>query len=94
MVYTERIEALKSLISQRIVVIDGPRGTAIQAYNLEAHHFGGPEYDGCNEYLTITRPDIVAEIHQGHLDAGADILGTNSFGGTPIVLADTGTVTV
>ena len=50
--YTERIEALKSLISERIVVIDGPRGTAIQAYNLEARHFGGPEYDGCNEYLT------------------------------------------
>ena len=83
-----RIGALKSLFRERIVVMDGPRGTAIQSYNLPPEDFGGPEYDGCNEYLSLTRPDIVAEIHQGYLDAGADILGSNTFGATSVVLAE------
>ena len=84
----QRIEKLKSLFGQRIVVMDGPRGTSILALDLKPEDFGGTEYDGCNEYLVITRPDIVTEIYQGFLEAGADILGTNTFGASSVVLAE------
>ena len=83
-----RIEQLKSLLQERILVIDGAMGTAIQALDLGADDFGGPEYEGCNENLILTQPDAIAEIHQGYLDAGADILETNTFGATPVVLAE------
>ena len=84
----ERIATLKSLLNERILVIDGAMGTAIQARELGPEDFGGPEYEGCNEYLVITRPDVIAEIHQEYLEAGADILETNTFGATPVVLAE------
>ena len=77
----ERIDTLKSLLKERILVIDGAMGTSIQARGLGPEDFGGPEYEGCNEYLVLTRPDLIADIHQGFLDAGADILETNTFGG-------------
>ena len=69
-----RIDKLKSLLGERILVIDGAVGTAIQDLNLGPEDFGGPEFEGCNEYLVLTRPDLVAAIHQSYLDAGADIL--------------------
>ena len=50
--------------------------------------FGGPEYEGCNEHLIITRPDVIGSIHQSFLDAGADIVETNTFGATSVVLAE------
>ena len=53
---------------------------------LTAEDFGGEEYDGCNEYLNITRPDVIENIHRAYLEAGADIICTNTFGGTPVVL--------
>ena len=83
-----RIDKLKSLLGERILVIDGAVGTAIQDLNLGPEDFGGPEFEGCNEYLVLTRPDLVAAIHQSYLDAGADILETDSFGATAVVLAD------
>jgi 5-methyltetrahydrofolate--homocysteine methyltransferase len=84
----ERIAVLKSLLQQRILVIDGAMGTSIQARDLGPDDFGGPEYEGCNEHLIITRPDVIAEIHQEFLDAGADILETNTFGATSVVLSE------
>ncbi len=83
-----RARLLEQLLAERILVLDGAMGTAIQAKDLEADDFGGPEYDGCNEFLVETRPDVVKDIHRAHLDAGADIIETNTFGGTPIVLAE------
>ena len=87
---TERIGILKSLLlpEGRILVVDGAMGTAIQGRDLGPDDFGGPEYEGCNEYLNITRPDVIADIHQGYLDAGADIIETNTFGATSVVLAE------
>lgn len=85
-----RIEALKSLLRERVLVLDGAMGTAIQSRNLRPEDFGGPEYEGCNEYLVITRPEVIAEVHQGYLDAGADIIETDSFGATAVVLAEYG----
>ena len=62
-----RIAQLKSLLGQRILVIDGAMGTAIQALDLGPDDFGGPEFEGCNENLILTRPDAVAQIHQEYL---------------------------
>ncbi len=63
-------------------------GTSIQGRDLGPEDFGGVDYEGCNEYLTLTRPDVIAQIHQDYLDAGADILETNTFGATSVVLAE------
>ena len=87
---TDRISALKSSLAQRILVIDGAMGTSIQDCNLGPDDFGGIEYEGCNEYIVITRPDVIEGIHQGFLDAGADIIETDTFGATSVVLEEYG----
>jgi 5-methyltetrahydrofolate--homocysteine methyltransferase len=86
----ERTRLLEELLAERILVLDGATGTAIQAHHLTADDFGGPQLEGCNENLVFTRPDVVLDIHRGYLEAGADIIETNTFGGTPIVLAEYG----
>src|ERR1700694_5528665 len=86
----ERAEALKEVLAERILVLDGATGTWLQGQNLTAADFGGPELEGCNENLVHTRPDVVREIHRKYFAAGADIVETNSFGGAPIVLAEYG----
>src|SRR5207237_10428645 len=86
----ESAEALRELLSQRILVLDGAMGTMLQQRNLSAADFGGAALEGCNENLVRTRPDVVLDIHRKYLQAGADIIETNSFGGTPIVLAEYG----
>src|SRR5678810_1098965 len=60
----------------------------IQARNLSAEDFGGAALEGCNENLNLTRPDVIRGIHQAYLDAGADLISTNSFGCAPYVLAE------
>src|SRR5215813_4059334 len=86
----ERNRLLEALLAERILVLDGATGTAIQAHHLTAQDFGGPQLEGCNENLVFTRPDVVLDIHRGYLAAGADIIETNTFGGTSIVLAEYG----
>jgi 5-methyltetrahydrofolate--homocysteine methyltransferase len=86
----ERIGLLKKALSERIVIIDGAAGTSIQAMHLSAADFGGAHLDGCNENLVRTRPDKIRELHRGFLEAGADIIETNTFGATRIVLAEYG----
>jgi len=73
-------------LSQKILVLDGAMGTALQDENLCAQDFGGDSLEGCNENLVLTRPKIIEKIHESHLLAGCDIIETNTFGGTPIVL--------
>ena len=63
-------------------------GTMIQARALSADDFGGAKYEGCNEYLNVTRPDVIRDIHLAYLDAGAHLISTNSFGAAPYVLAE------
>jgi 5-methyltetrahydrofolate--homocysteine methyltransferase len=82
--------ALRELLRERILILDGAMGTMLQQVNLTAEDFGGPELEGCNENLVLTRPDVVLEIHRKYLQAGADIIETNSFGSTPVVLAEYG----
>ena len=85
-----RERALVAALKQRILVLDGATGTAFQAANLGPADFGGEELDGCNENLVATRPDVVLDVHRSYLEAGADIVETNTFGGTPLVLAEYG----
>ncbi|WHX99787.1 methionine synthase [Neobacillus sp. DY30] len=73
-------------IHKRILVMDGAMGTMLQQENLTAEDFGGEQYDGCNEYLNLTAPNVIAKIHREYLEAGADIIETNTFGATSIVL--------
>ncbi len=82
--------ALRELLRERILVLDGAMGTMLQQENLTAEDFGGPQYEGCNENLVLTRPDVVLGIYRKYLEAGSDIIETNSFGSTPIVLAEYG----
>ena len=86
----ERTEELLGVLAERVLVMDGATGTGIQARDLTAADFGGPEYEGCNENLVLTRPDVVRDLHASYLDAGADMVETNTFGGTPLVLAEYG----
>jgi len=85
-----RIQRLKQALAERIVVLDGAMGTLIQAKNLKAADFGGPELEGCNENLVLTRPELIRDIHRSYFDAGADVTETDTFGATPLVLAEYG----
>src|SRR5437867_6435497 len=85
-----RSDRLRALLAERIVVLDGATGTYLQGRDLTARDFGGPEYEGCNEHLVLTRPDVVREMHEGYLASGADIIETDTFGGTRIVLGEYG----
>jgi 5-methyltetrahydrofolate--homocysteine methyltransferase len=81
---------LREILRERILVLDGAMGTMLQQENLTAADFGGPQYEGCNENLVLTRPDVVLGIHRKYLQAGSDIIETNSFGSAPVVLAEYG----
>ncbi|KAF0996094.1 methionine synthase [Geobacillus sp. TFV-3] len=81
---------LEQQLKKKILVIDGAMGTMIQNANLSAADFGGEAYEGCNEYLTLTAPHVIRGIHEAYLDAGADIIETNTFGATRIVLDEYG----
>lgn len=79
-------QALTEQLNKKIVIMDGAMGTMLQQADLTADDFGGEEYDGCNENLNFTRPDVIESIHLKYLEAGADIIETNTFGATRIVL--------
>src|ERR1700739_952569 len=83
-------KALRELLAQRILVLDGAMGTMLQQRNLSAEDFGGPALEGCNENLVRTRPDVVLDVHRKYLEAGADLIETDTFGAAPIVLAEYG----
>ena len=84
----DRTDELRKLLSERILVLDGATGTMLQSKRLRADDFGGADLEGCNEVLVATRPDVILDVHRAYLEAGADIIETNTFGGTPLVLAE------
>jgi 5-methyltetrahydrofolate--homocysteine methyltransferase len=86
----ERTALLKRLLGERILVLDGAMGTSIQTLDLGPADFGGAELEGCNENLVLTRPDVIGDVHERFLAAGADIIETDTFGATPLVLAEYG----
>ncbi len=92
---TPQYQELKDILSKRIMVIDGAMGTMIQRYKLSEEDFRGERFKdfhadikGNNEILSLTRPDIIASIHKEYLDAGADIIETNTFSANTVSQAD------
>src|SRR5258708_7168196 len=83
-----RSQQLYDALASRILIIDGAMGTMLQAYNPTLEDFGGAGLENCNENLCRTRPAWIRDIHRAYLDSGADIIETNSFQGSPIVLAE------
>ena len=90
-----RIQQLPALLSQRILILDGAMGTMIQNYKLDEVAYRGKRFKdfahdvkGNNDLLTLTQPQIIREIHEQYLDAGADIIETNTFNSTAVAMAD------
>ena len=90
-----KISVLKKALNQRILILDGAMGTMIQRYALNEMEYRGERFadwpvdlKGNNDLLSITQPDIIREIHHAYLEAGADIIETNSFNSTVISMAD------
>lgn len=84
------MDDIAELLKHRILLLDGAMGTSIHQFNLGENDFGGEKYEGCNEYLVITRPDVISRIHESYLEAGSDIIETNTFAGSSITLAEFG----
>ena len=92
---SERLAALREAMGERILVIDGAMGTSIQQHPLEEADFRGERFKdhgsslkGNNDFLSLTRPDLIRDIHASYLDAGADLICTNTFNATTISQAD------
>ena len=95
--YTPRTEAFLDLLSRRIAILDGAMGTSVHALALDEQGFRGEPFrdhpkdlKNCIDILTLSQPDAIRQIHASFLDAGADIVETNTFGATPVALADFG----
>ena len=93
-VYT-RAQALPEILNTRIAILDGAMGTMIQRFKLSEADYRGERFKdfpkdvkGNNELLSLTRPDVIRDIHEGYLAAGADMIETNTFGATSIAQAD------
>lgn len=80
--------AITKQMTEKILIMDGAMGTMLQEAHLTADDFGGEDLEGCNEHLTLTRPELIQSIHEAYLLAGADIIETNTFGATRIVLEE------
>ncbi|MGH7808410.1 MAG: homocysteine S-methyltransferase family protein, partial [Thermodesulfobacteriota bacterium] len=94
---TRKAQILRQLLEERILFLDGAMGTMIQRYKLDESDFRGDRFKkhpkdlkGNNDLLNLTRPDIIAGIHRKYLEAGADIIETNTFNSTRISQADYG----
>ncbi len=93
----DRIELLRSLLRERILILDGAMGTMIQGYKLSEADYRGERFrdwpsdlKGNNDLLVLTKPEVIREIHEQYLEAGADILETNTFNGNRLSQADYG----
>ncbi|HEX8907546.1 MAG TPA: homocysteine S-methyltransferase family protein, partial [Longimicrobiaceae bacterium] len=79
-----------SALAGRVLVFDGAMGTSIQRYNLSASDFGGERLEGCNDYLVISRPQVIEEIHTSYMEAGCDVLETDTFRSNRLTLREYG----
>ncbi len=84
--YTNRnyLDALE----QKVLVFDGAMGTSLQTQNLTAEHFGGEQYNGCNDFLVISYPEAVEKVHRSFLEVGVDVLETDTFRSNRITMAE------
>ena len=86
----DRWGALEENLARRVLVLDGAMGTMLQQRHLTAADFGGPALEGCNEQLVMTRPDLVAQMHDEFFRVGSDGVETATFGAFPLVLNEYG----
>ncbi|MEE9508225.1 MAG: homocysteine S-methyltransferase family protein, partial [Anaerolineales bacterium] len=86
--YTNRsyLDALET----RVLIFDGAMGTSLQAMDLEAEDYGGEGHFGCIDYLVLTRPDVVEQVHRSFLEVGSDVLETNTFRANRLTLNEFG----
>ncbi len=77
-------------VNKRVVIYDGAAGTTLQTAGLDAGDFGGTDLEGCNEMLNVTRPDVIASMHDAFLAVGIDVVETNTFGGFAVPLGEYG----
>src|SRR5438876_10582830 len=77
-------------LAQHLIIYDGAMGTNIQSYQLTAQDYGGEATEGCNEYLVLTKSSVIEEIHTGFLEAGCDVLETDSFTASRLKLDEYG----
>src|ERR1700722_2993119 len=77
-------------LAERVLIYDGATGTNLQLQELPAEDFGGSTFEGCNEILSVTKPEAVDKLHRSFLDIGVDVIETNSFGSFGVVLAEYG----
>ncbi|MBI3533468.1 MAG: homocysteine S-methyltransferase family protein [Burkholderiales bacterium] len=94
-IHYTRAQALPGILAQRIAILDGAMGTMIQRFKLGEAQYRGERFKdfhkdvkGNNELLSLTRPDVIRDIHEGYLAAGADLIETNTFGATSVAQAD------
>ena len=80
------------LLKEKIVIFDGAMGTYLQALNLTLEDWGGANFENCSENLLYTRPDAIEQVHTSFLEVGCDVIETNSFGGSEVVLSEFGIV--
>ena len=90
-----RGQQLPAILEKRIAILDGAMGTMIQRFKLSEAQYRGERFKnfhkdvkGNNELLSLTRPDVIQDIHEGYLAAGADMIETNTFGATTVAQAD------
>lgn len=86
--YTNR--AYLDAIEKKVLVFDGAMGTSLQVQNLTAEHFGGEQYNGCNDYLVISYPEAVEKVHRSFLEVGVDVLETDTFRSNRITMQEYG----
>ncbi len=81
---------LDAVTSGKVVIFDGATGTSLQQFGLTADDFGGPTFEGCNELLSVNRPDVVEAVHRSFFDVGVDATETNTFGAFSVPLGEYG----
>ena len=86
--YTNR--AYLDALEERVLIYDGAMGTSLQVQNLTAEHFGGEQYNGCNDYLVITTPQAVEQVHRSFLEVGVDVIETDTFRSNRLTLGEYG----
>lgn len=92
---SSKVEQLRAQLNERILVLDGGMGTMIQSYRLSEDDFRGERFadwpcdlKGNNDLLVLSKPQVIADIHNAYFEAGADIVETNTFNSTTIAMAD------
>ncbi len=84
------MRAYLDAVASGLVIFDGATGTNLQTVGLTIDDFGGPDHEGCTDILSVTRPDVIRDLHRSFLDVGVDVVETNTFGAFAIPLAEYG----